>query len=162
MLETIKEAKVAVRVLRRFVRELGDKGAAVSHNDALHLLAKMTGCTNWNELEARLAKDASGDVLTSAKSGSSRDEIPAGTAGRMFTQDGIEIIGTSDLIPALSCTGVAIRKADGTLEVEHAPVDAQLDWNGQYVRRLDGQRCFYDSNYRVVPESEIVLVASED
>jgi Glyoxalase superfamily protein len=161
MLETIKDAKVAVRVLRRFVRELGDKGAAVSHNDALHLLARMTGCTNWNELEARLVKDTSGPDVSSVNPGALHDEVTAGTTGRMRTRDGVEIIGTSDLIPAMSCAGVAIRSVDGSLKVEYTD-DVRLDWNAQYVRALDGQRCFYDSNYRVVPENEIVLVANED
>ncbi|MBC8741675.1 hypothetical protein F6X40_34505 [Paraburkholderia sp. UCT31] len=66
MFKDVKEVKTAVRILRATLKELGPNASSMSHNDALHLIARMVGKKTYMELEATLP-GASPTVVDVAK-----------------------------------------------------------------------------------------------
>jgi hypothetical protein len=156
MLETTQEAKVAVRVLRRYLKKFGPAGEKVSHTDALHLLAEMFSCKTWNELESYLKKDGSAQSRR-PKFTSEHDKVEVGQKGEMRTLDGRSIAGTFDLIPAKAGATLAVRQPDGTLKVVEG-FRSDVYWDDQKTQIREGERLFLDEDGEEVRESEIILV----
>ena len=156
MLETTQEAKVAVRVLRRYLKQFGPAGEKVSHTDALHLLAEMFSCKTWNELESYLKKDDNAQPNRPKLTGE-HDRVAAGEEGEMRTRDGRRIAGTFDLVPGRAEGTLAFRKPDGTLEVQHAG-GTEVFWDDQKTQIREGEKLFLDEDGEIVRESEIILI----
>jgi hypothetical protein len=156
MLETTQEAKVAVRVLRRYLKKFGPAGEKVSHTDALHLLAKMFSCKTWNELESYLKKDDSAQPKRPTLT-AEHDKVKVGEKGEMRTRDGRPIAGTFDLVPGRAEGSLATRNPDGTLNVHHAG-GTEVFWDDQKTQIREGEQLFLDEDGEIVRESEIILV----
>ena len=159
MLNTIQEVKVAVRILRRHLRENGQEALAMSHTDALELIAQMAGHKKWTDFEATLPEGVKLAMpVVPRVAPQVLDEVRLGEVGALRTRDGKVIKGSHQHVLVTYPLNGATRNADGSLELSYSAGDATFDLDSAEPILEKGQPQYWTVDGVMVPESEVVLV----
>lgn len=133
-----------------YVKYDDDPPEADSHKVSFHVRFDAAGkVTDAYALECDKGQDIGrrGDI----------DKVAPGEFSKLITKDGEEVNGTYETMPGTAGISLAVRKPDGTLDIEYAG-GTDIWWNGQKTVKVNGERQFVTASGKIVPESEVILV----
>lgn len=159
MINTVREAKVAVRILKRFLKNQPIP-VSLSHAEGLQLLAEMTGHKTWEALSAALANTRPIESVSDVAYW--EDEVPCGATGRLVTKSGVSVIGTYEKVFGTAGIISGIRQPNGTFEVQYAG-GTDIDWDSQVsvTRAGSNEVLFVTEEGDIVGANEVKVVASD-
>lgn len=171
-INTQKEAKAAVSILRRELKALAGNMPALSHTQGLELLAKMAGHANWNTWCAKLPADnKAAEVAPQAATAKSNilanldgeyDFVKPGVRGVPYSGRFLAIQGSYDRVPGTALINSMKRsKSSSEFDVEWAG-ETDIDWDNQRTVHSDNDEPLYvDEDGSLIERTKVILLPED-